>query len=76
MDALLDDPAAFAPFEPHFRQVLGRPSTPDRELPAADVPQVLVPAGLRGCARRSAIRSTGGGSAGSGWTARCRTRRR
>jgi transposase, IS5 family len=28
MDALLDDPAFFAPFAPHFHPVLGRPSTP------------------------------------------------
>lgn len=28
VDALLDDPAFFAPFAPCFRPVLGRPSTP------------------------------------------------
>ena len=28
MDALLDDPAFFAPFTPHFHPVMGRPSTP------------------------------------------------
>jgi hypothetical protein len=28
VDALLDDPAFFAPFAPHFQPVLGRPSTP------------------------------------------------
>ena len=28
VDALLDDPAFFAPFVPHFHPVLGRPSTP------------------------------------------------
>jgi transposase, IS5 family len=28
VDALLDDPAFFAPFAPHFDPVLGRPSTP------------------------------------------------
>jgi IS5 family transposase len=27
VDALLDDPAFFAPFAPHFHPVLGRPST-------------------------------------------------
>src|SRR5262249_48000513 len=27
-DALLDDPAFFAPFAPHFHPVIGRPSTP------------------------------------------------
>jgi IS5 family transposase len=28
VDALLDDPAFYAPFAPHFHPVLGRPSTP------------------------------------------------
>jgi transposase, IS5 family len=28
VDSLLDDPAFFAPFAPHFHPVLGRPSTP------------------------------------------------
>jgi transposase, IS5 family len=28
VDALLDDPAFFAPFSPYFHPVLGRPSTP------------------------------------------------
>jgi transposase, IS5 family len=28
VDALLDDPAFFAPFAPHFHPVTGRPSTP------------------------------------------------
>src|SRR5262245_42045679 len=28
VDAVLDDPAFFAPFAPHFHPVLGRPSTP------------------------------------------------
>ena len=28
MDALLDDPAFFAPFVPHFDPLIGRPSTP------------------------------------------------
>jgi transposase, IS5 family len=28
VDALLDDPAFFAPFVPRFHPVLGRPSTP------------------------------------------------
>jgi IS5 family transposase len=28
VDALLDDPAFFVPFAPHFHPVLGRPSTP------------------------------------------------
>jgi IS5 family transposase len=28
VDALLDDPAFFAPFVPHFDPLIGRPSTP------------------------------------------------
>jgi len=28
VDALLEDPAFFAPFAPHFHPVLGRPSPP------------------------------------------------
>jgi hypothetical protein len=28
VDALLDDPAFFAPFAPHFHPVLGRPTAP------------------------------------------------
>ena len=31
VDALLEDPAFFAPFAPHFHQVPGRPSTPARD---------------------------------------------
>ena len=47
VDALLDDPAFFAPFAPHFHPVPVRPAVhPDRVLPAADVRQVPVPAGL------------------------------
>ena len=46
VDALLDDPAFFAPFAPHFHPVLGRPSHAGGVLPAADVLEVPVPAGL------------------------------
>ena len=46
VDALLDDPAFFAPFAPHFHPVLGQPVHPGRVLPAADVLEVPVPAGL------------------------------
>ncbi len=76
MDALLDDPAFFAPFAPHFHPVLGRPSTPVEcylRLMFLKFRYRLV---MRACARRSAIRSPGGGSAGSAWMGGCRTRRR
>jgi IS5 family transposase len=46
VDALLDDPAFFAPFAPRFHPVLGRAVHAGRVVPAADVPQVPVPAGL------------------------------
>ena len=46
VDALLDDPAFFAPFRPFFDPRAGRPSTPVEGLPAADVLEVPVPAGL------------------------------
>jgi transposase, IS5 family len=35
VDALLDDPAFFAPFAPYFHPVLGRPSTPVAAPPPA-----------------------------------------
>jgi len=47
VDAPLDDPAFFAPFEPFFDPRIGRPFDADGDLPAADVPEVPVPAGLR-----------------------------
>jgi len=46
VDALLDDPVFFASFAAHFDPVIGRPSTPVECYPAADVPQVPLPAGL------------------------------
>lgn len=47
VDALLDDPVFFAPFTPFFDPRLGRPPHADGGLPAADVPQVPLPARLR-----------------------------
>ena len=46
VDALLDDPAFFAPFAPYFHPVLGAAVHADRVLSAADVPQVPLPAGV------------------------------
>jgi hypothetical protein len=46
VDALLDDPAFFAPFVPFFDPRMGRPSTPMETYSAADVPEVPLPAGL------------------------------
>ena len=42
----LDDPVFFAPFVPFFSLTAGRPAGADGVLPAADVPEVPVPAGL------------------------------
>ncbi len=46
VDALLDDPVFCAPFVPFFSLTAGRPAGADGVLPAADVPEVPVPAGL------------------------------
>jgi hypothetical protein len=73
VDALLDDAAFFAPFAPHFHPVLGRPSTPAEWNLRLMFSSSGTGWAMRACARRSAIRSPGGGSAGSAWTGRCRT---
>ena len=46
VDALLDDPAFFAPFAPYFHPVTGAAVHAGGVVPAADVPEVPVPAGL------------------------------
>src|SRR5579864_8281459 len=76
VDVLLDDPAFFAPFAPHFHPVLGRPSTPIECYLRLMFLKFRYRLGMRACARRSATQSPGGGFAGSAWTAGCRTRRR
>jgi hypothetical protein len=80
VDALLDDPVFFAPFAPHFHPMLGRPSTPVewylRLMFLKFRHRLGAGWGMRACARRSAIRSAGGGFAGSRWTRQCRTPRR
>ena len=45
VDALLDDPAFFAPFA-RFRCPDRSPINPDGDLPAVDVSEVSLPAGL------------------------------
>ena len=47
VDALLDDPAFFAPFAPFFDPRLGSPVDAEGGLPAVDVSEVPVSAGLR-----------------------------
>jgi hypothetical protein len=46
VDALLDDPAFFAPFAQFFHLVLGRAVDAGGVLPAADVLEVPSPAGI------------------------------
>jgi IS5 family transposase len=47
VDRLLDDPAFFAPFVPFFVPSAGSSLHADGDLPAVDVSEVLLPAGLR-----------------------------
>ena len=75
VDALLDDPAFFAPFAPYFHPVLGRPSTPAECYLRLMFLKFRYRLGLRACAPRWPIPSPGGGFAGSRWTGGCRTRR-
>lgn len=42
---LLDDEACFAPLRTHFESTFGRPSIPDRDLPATDVFEFRYPLG-------------------------------
>ena len=76
VDALLDDPAFFAPFAPFFDPRLGRPSTPMEVYLRLMFLKFRYRLGMSRCAGRSAIRSRGGGSAGSGWAGWCRIRPR
>jgi transposase, IS5 family len=65
VDALLDDPVFFAPLAPYFHPVLGRPSTPVECYLRLMFLKFRCRLAMRACARRSATRSPGGGSAGS-----------
>ncbi len=76
VDALLDDPAFFAPFVPFFDPRLGRPSTPMEVYLRLMFLKFRYRLGYESLCRESPIRSPGGGSAGSRWTGRCRTRPR
>ena len=76
VDALLDDPAFFAPFAPHFHPVPVRPAAPVECYLQLMFLKFRYRLGMRACAPRSATRSPGGGSAGSAWTGGCRMRRR
>ena len=72
VDTLLDDPAFFAPFVPHFDPLIGRPSTPMEYYLRLMFLEFRYRLGYESCAPRSATRSPGGGSAGSRSMARSR----
>jgi IS5 family transposase len=77
VDALLDDPVFFPPSAPHFHPVMGRPSAPVECYLRLMFLKFRYRLGYeRACAPRLAIRSRGGGFAGSRWMGRCRTRGR
>jgi len=76
VDALLDDPVFFAPFAPFFHPLLGRPSTPVECYLRLMFLKFRTDWVMRACAPRSAIRSAGGGFAGSRSMAGCRIPRR
>ena len=46
VDAVLDDPVFFAPYRGAFLGEVGSPVDPDRDLPADDVPQAPLRAGV------------------------------
>ena len=76
VDVLLDDPVFFGPFEPFFDPRIGRPSTPMETYLRLMFLKFRYRLGYESLCREVSIRSPGGGSAGSGWTVRCRIRRR
>ena len=74
VDALLDDPAFFAPFAPFFDPVLGRPSIPMETYLRLMFLKFRYRLGYESLCRRWRTRSRGGGSRGSRWTGGCRIR--
>jgi transposase, IS5 family len=76
VDALLDDPAFFAPFAPYFHPVLGRPSTPIECYLRLMFLKFRCRLGYEALCAEVSDLSPGGGSAGSAWTGRCRIPRR
>ena len=76
MDALLDDPVFFAPFVPFFDPRIGRPSTPMETYLRLMFLKFRYRLGYEILCREVTDSITGGGSAGSRWTGRCRTRPR
>jgi len=76
VDALLDDPAFFAPFAPHFHPVLGRPSTPVECYLRLMFLKFRYRLGYESLCAEVSDSISWGGSAGSRRIARCRIRRR
>jgi transposase, IS5 family len=76
VDVWLDDPRFFAPFVPFFDPRIGRPSTPMETYLRLMFLKTRYRLGYESLCREVWIRSPGGGSAGSRWSSRCRTRLR
>ena len=76
VDALLGDPAFFAPFVPYFDPRIGRPSTRMETYMRLMFLKFRYRLGYETCVGRSRTRSRGGCFAGSGWMFRWSIRRR
>ena len=74
VDALLDDPAFFAPFAAHFDARIGRPSIPMETYLRLMFLKFRYRLGMSRCAGRWPIRFPGSGFAGSRWVPVCRIR--
>ena len=74
VDRYLDDERFIAPWRALFSVRLGRPSVPIDTLLRLLYLKHATSSATRAWARRSVTRSAGGGSAGSAWTGRSRTR--
>jgi transposase, IS5 family len=76
VDALLDDPAFFAPFVPFFDPRVGRPSTPMETCLRLMFLKFRYRLGYESLCAEVSTRSPGGGSAGSRSMGGCRIPRR
>lgn len=76
IDAFLDDERFVAPWRALFDRRLGRPSVPVDPCCGCYTSSTATDSATRACARKSATRSAGGGSAASAWTGPSRTRPR
>jgi hypothetical protein len=76
VDRMLDDERFFAPYRAFFHGTIGRPSIPIETYLRLMLLEYRSSSASSRCVERWRTRSRGGGSAGSGWAGRCRTRRR